>query len=112
MTPNGRPISVVILACVYLAVGAVGFIYHFRDLAAPDGIWIELTEFLAFVAGVFLLFGRNWARWLALAWMAFHVALSISHSWREVAIHTVFCALIAWILFRPSAARYFRGTNA
>jgi hypothetical protein len=63
------------LAILYLVVGIIGFAYHFPELRAghPDAIWIELTEFLAIVAGVFMLLGRNWARWLALAWIAFHV---------------------------------------
>lgn len=67
----------------------------------------SVTEFLAILSGVFLLRHQNWARWLALAWMAFHVALSF-HVLREFIIHCLFCAVIAWILFRPAAARYFR----
>ncbi len=45
------PVSVFIVALVYLLTGVVGFAYHFREISAPDGIGIELTEFLAFVAG-------------------------------------------------------------
>ena len=110
MPGKSRPVSVVVIAVVYLLIGAVGFIHHFSEITAPDGIGIEVTELLAFVAGVFLLFGQNWARWLAVAWIAFHVALSVLHSWQEAAIHAAFCAVIAWILFRPTANRYFRGT--
>jgi hypothetical protein len=50
--------------------------------------------------------GRNWARWLALVWMAFHVAISFPVL-RQVVIHSILLALIAWILFRPDARRYF-----
>src|SRR5579863_4703646 len=106
------PVSVFIVALVYLLTGVVGFVYHFREISAPDGIGIELTEFLAFVAGVFLLFGRNWARWLAVAWIAFHVVLSIWNSWSQVAVHSVMCGLIAWALLRPQASQYFRRTRA
>ena len=52
---KSRPVPVLVVALLFLAVGGVGFVYHFRELSAPDGIWIELTEFLAFVSGVFLL---------------------------------------------------------
>jgi hypothetical protein len=109
MNANKRPISVTILSCVYLAVGAIGFAYHFRELLSlqQDIVWAELTEFLAIVCGAFMLLGHNWARWLALAWIVFHVVLSAFHSFRELAIHALFCAVIAWILFRPQAARYF-----
>ena len=108
------PVSVFIVALVYLLTGVVGFVYHFREISAPDGIGIgiELTEFLAFVAGVFLLLGRNWARWLAVASIAFHVVLSIWNSWSQVAVHAVMCALIAWALFRPQASQYFRRVSA
>ena len=111
MSWKSRPVSVVVIAAVYLLIGAVGFIHHFGEITAPDGIGIEVTEVLAFVAGVFLLRGQNWARWLAVAWIAFHVALSVLHSWPETAIHAVFCAVIAWILFQPSAEQYFRQQN-
>jgi uncharacterized membrane protein len=71
-----------------------------------DDVWIELTELLALVAGVFMLRGYNWARWLALAWLAFHVAISWAAPSR-IAIHTVFLAAFAWLLFRPDARRHF-----
>ena len=32
MSSSKRPISVTILACLYLAVGAGGFVVHFREL--------------------------------------------------------------------------------
>ena len=110
MNGNKRPISVTILACVYLAVGALGFIAHFRELLArhPDAVSIELTELVAVVCGAFLLRGDHWARWLALAWIAFHVILSAFHAIPQFAVHALFCAAIAWILFRAEAARYFR----
>jgi hypothetical protein len=113
MNANKRPISVTILACVYLAVGVGGFAVHFRELLArhPDAVGIEVTELTAIVCGVFLLRGQNWARWLALAWIAFHVILSAFHPIAELIIHAVFCAVFAWFLFRPEAARYFRGVR-
>ena len=113
MNANKRPISVTILACVYLAVGVGGFAVHFRELLArhPDAVGIEVTELTGIVCGVFLLRGQNWAPWLALAWIAFHVVLSAFHAIPELIIHAVFCAVFAWVLFRPEAARYFRGAR-
>jgi hypothetical protein len=110
MTANPRPISITILACIYMAVGIIGFVYHFRQIVAlqPDSLWIALTEILAVVCGVFMLRGRNWARWLALAWIGFHVIVSAFNSTHEFLIHSLICALIAWILLHPTAARYFR----
>jgi len=70
------PVAVILIACLYLVVGIGGFVAHFSDRRAPDWIWVEVTEFLAIVCGVFLLRAHNWARWLASAWMAFHVVIS------------------------------------
>jgi len=111
MTESKRPISITIIALVYLTVGIVGFVYHFKEIRAPDGIGIELTEFLAIVAGAFLLRGSNLARWLALAWMAFHVVLSFFHPLPELLIHCLFFAVFAWLLFRSPAATYFRANR-
>ncbi len=110
-----RPLSVTILAWVYIATGIVGFVYHFNEARTrgfqPEDVWIELVEVLVIVCGAYLLRGQNWARWLGLAWIASHVVLSAFHGFREFAIHCVFCAVIAWILFRPEAGRYFRGAR-
>lgn len=109
-----RPLSVTILAAVYLATGVFGLVFHFPELwaAKADAIEIELTEFAAFVCGVSLLCGKNWARWLAMAWIVFHVVLSAFHPLRELAVHVVFCAVIAGVLFRPAAARYFGASKS
>jgi hypothetical protein len=108
------PIPVLVVAGAYLAVGILGFVAHFHDLlAAPsEGIWMELTELLAVVAGVFLLRGRNWARWLAVAWIIFHVGLSAFDRMQGLVVHTVLAALIIWLLFRASSARWFRSPRA
>ena len=109
MNSTKPPISVLVIACLYIAVGAIGFIAHFRDLHQPETKWILLTEFLALVAGVFLLRRHNWARWLAVAWMAFHVAISYPVA-AQLAVHSLFLAAIAWLLFRPDARAWFRST--
>lgn len=106
---NARPISILILSCLYIAVGVIGFVNHFPEIMAAhrESVWIALTEFLAILAGASMLLGHNWARWLALAWMAFHVVISFP-AWPQVAIHSLILAAIAWVLFRPNARRYFR----
>lgn len=109
MKTSSRPIGVTIVACLYILVGAGGFALHFPELLKfrGDSISIELTELVAVVTGVFLLRGQNWARWLACAWMAFHVAISFPVI-AQAAVHSAFLALVAWALFRRDANRYFR----
>jgi hypothetical protein len=109
MSSNRRPLAVLLVSCLYMAVGAVGFIVNFNKLRTlqTDSILIELTESLAFIAGLYMFRGRKWARWLALGWMAFHVAISFPEI-RQVLAHSMILALIAWVLFRPDVRGYFR----
>jgi hypothetical protein len=114
---NKRPLSVTVIACVYIATGVGGFAFHIADLRMAhrfqyDALWIELVRLAAVFAGVFMLLSRNWARWPAVAWMAFHVVVGARHGLVPFAIHCLFLAVLAWLLFRPPAARYFRRTDA
>ena len=102
-----RPVPVLVVACLFLAVGIIGGFHHIHDLRQPDGILTEFTEALAILAGAFMLRGSNCARWLALAWMTFHVVLSAFGALRELAIHSLILAGIAWLLFLPQSRRYF-----
>jgi hypothetical protein len=108
-----RPRSVTAIAFLFAAAGIVGVAYHATelDIRRPfedDAGWVLLVRLLAIVAGVFMFRGANWARWLALAWLAFHVVLSAWHSVSETIAHAVLLAVIAYVLFRPNAAAYFR----
>jgi hypothetical protein len=107
-----RPAPVLAIATLYLLVGVIGFIAHFPELLArhPDAPAIEITELLAVVCAVFLFLGRNWARWLALAWIVFHVVISFTDPVGKLAAHIIFCILIAWALFRPASGQWFRPT--
>jgi hypothetical protein len=112
-----RPVTVTILACLLIVAGAVGIAYHLSDFSAKhpfeyENVVILLVRVIAIVSGVFLLRGKNWARWLALAWIAFHLILSFFHSIQEVVIHSLVFALFAWALFRPDARVYFSETRA
>ena len=111
-----RPLSVLLIALLYIAVGTIGFAYHFTELRAVgtyryDGVLIELTELCAAISGVFMLRGHSWARWLAVAWIAFHVILSAFQGFRGFAVHCLLLGSIVWAAFRPEATRYFRSTR-
>lgn len=105
-----RPWPVMVIAVLYLLVGIAGFSFHLSELLArhPDALAIEATELLAAISAVGLLMRQNWARWLALAWIVFHVFISLFHPLQELAIHVAFCLLIAWALFQPESARWFK----
>jgi len=113
---NKRPLPVTIIAFIYIAMGVIGLAYHFKDFKPQhpfqyDIVWIEFVRLIAIICGVYMLRGHNWARWLTLAWIAFHVILSAFHTLSELAIHILFCVVIAWFLFRPMATRYFRASS-
>ena len=108
-----RPVSITLLAVLLIATGFLGLVYHAREISLQhplqnDTLWVELIRVLAIVAGIFMLRGHNWAHWLALAWIAFHVVISFWHSWSQVAVHVLVFAVFALFLFRPLAARYFK----
>ena len=111
-----RPLAVTFIACLLIAVGIFGAVIHLRELLPQrpfrwEDLWAPLLGLVAAVAGLFILLGRNWARWLAVAWMAFHVAISFFDSISKIAVHVLLLALIAYALFRRDASTYFQPPN-
>lgn len=113
MTSNKRPLAVTVIAWLYIAVGIGGCVAHAAATKAlhpfpTDLFWPEAAGVAAIVGGIYLLRGHNWARWFVIAWMALHVVLSLFHNATEVAVHSAFCAVLAYFLFRSTTAPYFR----
>jgi hypothetical protein len=109
-----RPWPVIGVSCLLMAAGAVGLIYHLSELKGLQPfpyelLLISVVRLLAVIFGAYMLLGRNWARWMALAWIAFHVVLSAFHSLGEFAIHSFILALFAFALFQAEASKYFTG---
>lgn len=109
-----RPESVTILAWVLILMGFAGLAgdaYQFKSIQPGhnETIWIACVHVLGVVAGAFMLRGRDWARWLAVAWVAFHVAISLQHVGPAI-VHAIFLAVFVYFLFRPDARAYFRST--
>src|SRR5690349_16765496 len=108
-----RPLSVTLIGCLFIATGAVGLVYHLSDFKSQhpfpaDLLWVSAVRLLAITGGVFMLLGKNWARWLVLLWMAYHVVLSGFHSLSEFLEHAVIFIIVVFFLFRPAAVEYFR----
>jgi len=106
-----RPVTVTALSLILMVTGLGGIAYHIREFAAADKldyVVILLVRALAVVAGVFMLRGSNWARWLSMLWVAFHVVVSAFHSRGELAMHVLVFAVFAYVLFGREAADYFR----
>ena len=106
---------------MFIAVGSIALAYHLQPQhtvefrAHPslgnELIWVCLVRMLAIISGVFMLRGWNWARWLLVVWLAYHVALSALHSVFEVIVHGLLFGVIVYFLFRAAANAFFRRTS-
>ena len=105
-----RPLLVTIISCLYILAGTVGVVYHAGELLDPkdnDLYWVLVLRLSVIVGGIFTLRGANWARWLLLAWIAYHVGLSTFHSLSETLAHTLLFILTLYSLFNSRAKVYF-----
>ncbi len=112
-----RPISITIVSWVYIVAGIAGIAAHATefDMRHPfsnDVALALIVRLLAVVAGIFMLRGHNWARWLAIVWIAFHVVMSVFHSFPSAAFHALLLAVFAYFLFRRQSTAYFRAETA
>jgi len=112
---RARPWSVIVVGVIFLALGVLDITRGLAPLIASAPHWHMATDdaevlligVAAIVGGVYVIRGRNWARWLLAVWMAFHVAISIGQPAKLVA-HLAIFGFIAFLLFRPRASSYFR----
>src|ERR1700675_1044094 len=106
-----RPIPVTILGFSFIVAGLLGLAYHLSD--RPLDRWvalISLIRIIAVVGGVFMLKGRNWARWLMLGWLAFHVGVSAFQSLSDCIAHAVLLLVVAYFLLTPLDSQYFHAS--
>ncbi len=108
-----RPFSVNFLGYLFIAVGIAALIYQL--IKGTLDFWmfvIVLFELVAVLAGIFLLKGRNWARWLLMAWIAIHVYIGAVHSLSAGVPHLLLLVAIGYFLFTPPDSRYFGPARA
>ncbi len=108
-----RPLAVTVVGWLSIIAGAVGFIYHLKDVDrqhpfADDAIWILAVRLIAVLAGIFVLRRINAGRWILVVWMAYHVVLSYLHAPASLAMHVLLLAAIVLSLFNASVNRYFK----
>ena len=106
-----RPLSVTLISYLFIIAGAAGIIYHaseLREIATHrEVIWVLTVRLLAIVGGLYALRGANWARWLLVAWIVYHVILSFYHSTAELAMHAALTVVVLIALFYKGANAYF-----
>ena len=114
-----RPIGVTIVSVLFIIIGLAGIVRGVWTLLAGriggitghelmDASIVEVSSVAALLSGVFMWRGANWARWLCLAWMAFHVVISLGHDRMQLIVHLVWLVVLSVVLLWPSANQYFR----
>jgi hypothetical protein len=110
-----RPLSITIIGWLFIAVGTIALGYHLMPQHGkfePNLVWVCAIRLLAIICGAFMMHGLNWARWLLVLWVAYHIILSALHSVSEALVHSLLFGLIAFFFFRPQASVYFRSPGA
>ena len=104
-----RPFQVTILGWLFIVIGILSTVDHLRKGSLDRWmVLIVLVGIIAIVAGVFLLRGARWARWLLLAWLAFHVVVSALNSLTDAMPHVVLVLVVGYFLLGPPTSRYFQ----
>ncbi len=117
-----RPRAITVISWIFIAFGSIALLASSLSLVDTSAAQIiaelkahwmaHVVRILAVVSGVFMLYGYNWARWLLVVWLGYHVILSVLHSPLQLLVHTLFLAVALYFLFRPQASAYFRYTRA
>ncbi len=110
---KSRPLPVIIVALLFILTGSAGLVYHIKDYFSPDytwyGVsWVLLLRITAIACGFLLLYQVNWARWLAIVWLGYHVAIGALHSTAEMIAHIVFLIIVSVLLYLPVSSVYFK----
>jgi hypothetical protein len=110
---KNRPIPVIIVSILFILAGCIGFSYHVKEFFEPNVklyelIWVLLLRTLAVVCGLLLFLRINWARWLAIAWLLYHVLLSAFHSTSEMITHILLLIIVSVLLYHPASTEYFK----
>ncbi len=103
-----RPFEVTFLGWLFIVVGIVSTAYHLWKGSLDRWTFpIVLFGAIAVVAGVFLLRGARWVRWLVLAWLAFHVVAGALQSLSFAMPHVVLLVVIGYVLLGQPTSKYY-----
>jgi hypothetical protein len=107
---KNRPRSITIIGWLFVVFGSITLlsgVLPFSAIELKSHWYVHLSRILAIVAGAFMLKGYNWARWLLVAWMAFHIVVGALHGLGPLLTHVVIFSVILFFIFRRSASAYF-----
>src|SRR5687767_819675 len=112
-----RPLSITIIGWLFMIFGSIALLSGLLPLTGANSAqlvaefkthWmVHLSRLTLIVSGLFMLRGHNWARWLLVAWIVFHIVISALHSWFQLLIHVLIFTVILIFLFTRNASDYF-----
>ncbi len=118
---NQRPRSITIIGWLFIVFGIIALLSGLLPIGTTTAQrvaelkthwYVHLSRILMIFGGLFMLYGLNWARWLVVVWIAFHIIIGALHSPFQLLMHALIFGVILYFLFRPKASAYFRGRNA
>lgn len=109
-----RPLSIIIISLLFILLGVITLVHAAVELInTSDRLtdlkshWmIYVSGMAAVVGGTFLFKGHNWARWLLVVWMAFHIVVGALHGVLPLLTHVVIFSVILFFLFRRPVSAY------
>lgn len=114
-----RPLSITIISWFFIIFGCIALISGLLSIGGATTAqliaefkshWmVHLSRLLQIVGGLFMLRGHNWARWLIVVWILFHIVIAALHSVSQLLFHVAIFSVILFFLFRPRASAYFTG---
>jgi len=131
-----RPTSVTVIGWILIALGSLAVIGLYstwqilthlsaqppaiQEMMAknPMPLWLQMIFMVVgvavnVVAGIFLLRGANWSRWMYVVWTGLGMVIGLVTSPVKLMIvpGLLIYGVIAFFLFRPAANAYFTGAG-
>ena len=114
---KARPLSITIISWLFMIFGSIALLSGLLPFVGSDTAqlivefkthWmVHLSRLAQIISGLFMLRGHNWARWLLVAWVAFHIVVGALHGWIQLLTHVLIFSVILFFIFRPQANEYF-----
>ena len=108
---NQRPRSITIIGWLFIVFGSIALLSGAPFADIKSHWYVHLSRILQIVAGVFMLYGRHWARWLLVAWIAFHLVVGALNGLVTFVMHVVIFSVILFFVFRRDANAFFAGDS-
>jgi hypothetical protein len=114
---KARPLSITIISWLFMIFGGIALLSGLLPLTGANTAqliaefkthWmVHLSRLAAIVSGLLMLRAHNWARWLLVAWIVFHIVIGALHGWIPLVTHVLIFSVILFFLFRRRAREYF-----